>query len=216
MKQSFILIWIIITLGGQGCKDKTEISSEGPRLYLPDDLEATLWAESPMFYNPTNMDVDKQGRIWITEAVNYRNFNNDSTKLFHHSKGDRVIILEDTDQDGKADKSKVFVQDKDLVSPLGIAVIGNKVIVSCSPNIIIYTDENADDVPDRKEIFLTGFGGMDHDHSLHAIVAGPDGNWYFNTGNAGPHVVKDKAGWTLRSGSIYTGARHTTKSTGAT
>src|SRR5678815_4065575 len=61
-------------------------------LYLPDDLEATLWAESPMFYNPTNMDVDIKGRIWITEAVNYRNFNNDSTKFLHHSKGDRVMI----------------------------------------------------------------------------------------------------------------------------
>ena len=206
MKQSFVPIVIIVCFFVlQGCKEKAQLSSEEPLLHLPDDLEATLWAESPMFYNPTNMDVDKQGRIWITEAVNYRNYNNDSTKLLHHSKGDRVIILEDTDHDGKADNSKVFVQDKDLVSPLGIAVIGNRVIVSCSPNIIIYTDDNADDVPDRKEIFLTGFGGMDHDHSLHAIVAGPDGNWYFNTGNAGPHVVQDKAGWTLRSGSIYTG-----------
>jgi hypothetical protein len=37
-------------------------------LYLPDDLEATVWAKSPMFYNPTNMDVDIKGRIWITEA----------------------------------------------------------------------------------------------------------------------------------------------------
>ena len=174
-------------------------------LYIPEELEATLWAESPMFYNPTNMDVDIKGRIWITEAVNYRNYNNDSSKFYHHSNGDRVMILEDTDGDGKADKSKLFVQDTSLVSPLGIAVIGNKVIVSCSPNLIVYTDENGDDVPDKKEILLTGFGGKDHDHSLHAVYAGPDGNWYFNTGNAGPHQVTDKSGWTLRSGSIYTG-----------
>src|SRR5690606_14415557 len=52
---------------------------------------------------------------------------------------------------------------------------------------------------------LTGFGGKDHDHSLHAVTGGPDGQLYFNTGNAGPHHVTDKAGWTLRSGSIYTG-----------
>jgi putative membrane-bound dehydrogenase-like protein len=151
------------------------------------------------------MDVDSKGRIWITEAVNYRNYNNDSTKSLHHPKGDRVMILEDTDQDGKADSSKVFVQDRDLLSPVGIAVIGNKVIVSCSPNMIIYTDENGDDKPDKKEIFLTGFGGKDHDHSVHSVTAGPDGNWYFNVGNAGPHTVTDKSGWTLRSGSIYTG-----------
>jgi putative membrane-bound dehydrogenase-like protein len=174
-------------------------------LYLPSDLEATLWAESPMFYNPTNMDVDIKGRIWITEAVNYRNFNNDSTKFLHHQLGDRVMILEDTNHDGKADVSKVFVEDEDLVSPLGIAVIGNKVIVSCSPNLIVYTDKDGDDKPDSKEIFLTGFGGKDHDHSLHAVYAGPDGNWYFNVGNSGPHHVKDKSGWTLRSGSIAIG-----------
>lgn len=180
-------------------------SSEKPMLFLPDDLEATLWAESPMFYNPTNMDVDAKGRIWVTEAVNYRNFNNDSTRARHHHQGDRVMILEDTDGDGKADASKVFVQDKDLVSPLGIAVIGNKVYVSCSPNLIVYTDADGDDKPDEKEILLTGFGGRDHDHSLHAVVGGQDGQLYFNTGNAGPHVVTDKSGWTLRSGSVYTG-----------
>ncbi|MBZ5859346.1 PVC-type heme-binding CxxCH protein [Flavihumibacter profundi] len=181
------------------------VAIEKPQLYLPDDLEATLWAESPMLYNPTNMDADSKGRIWVTEAVNYRNFNNDSTKFLHHIPGDRVMILEDTNNDGKADTAKVFVQDRDLVSPVGIAVIGNKVIVSCSPNLIIYTDEDGDDKPDKKEIILTGFGGKDHDHSLHSVTAGPDGKWYFNVGNAGPHTVTDKSGWTLRSGSLYTG-----------
>ncbi|MCO5240864.1 MAG: c-type cytochrome [Chitinophagaceae bacterium] len=173
--------------------------------FLPDDLEVTLWAESPMFHNPTNIDIDARGRLWVTEAVNYRNFNNDSTRFLHYPQGDRVVILEDTDHDGVADTSKVYVQDTSLVSPLGIAVIGNKVIVSCAPNLIIYTDEDGDDKPDKKEIFLTGFGGKDHDHALHAVLAGADGNWYFNTGNAGPHLVTDKAGWSLRSGSIYNG-----------
>ncbi|MEO5602768.1 MAG: PVC-type heme-binding CxxCH protein, partial [Cyclobacteriaceae bacterium] len=189
-----------------GCNTNKETSSPNkPFLFLPDDLEATLWAESPMFFNPTNMDIDIKGRVWVTEAVNYRNFNNDSTKALHHGKGDRVVILEDTDGDGKADASKVFVQDKDLVSPLGIAVIGNRVFVSCSPNLIVYTDSNGDDVPDKKEVLLTGFGGLDHDHSLHSVLGGPDGNLYFNTGNAGPHIVTDKSGWTLRAGSVYTG-----------
>jgi len=185
-------------------KEKIKIS-KSLNLYLPGNLEATLWAESPMLYNPTNIDVDIKGRLWVTEAVDYRNYNNDSAKFLHHPKGDRVMILEDTDGDGKADSSKVFVEDRDLIAPVGIAVIGNKIIVSCSPSLIIYTDENGDDVPDKKEKFLTGFGGRDHDHSLHAVYAGPDGQWYFNAGNAGPHIVKDKTGWTLRAGSIYTG-----------
>lgn len=202
-RQFFAISFLIALLCCSACGNRVE--DQKPLLFLPDDLEATLWAESPMFYNPTNMDVDAKGRVWVTEAVNYRNYNNDSTRARHHGKGDRVMILEDTDGDGKADASKVFVQDKDLTSPLGIAVIGNKVYVSCSPRLIVYTDNDGDDHPDEKEIFLNGFGGVDHDHSLHAVVGGPDGNLYFNTGNAGPHNVTDKSGWTLRSGSVYTG-----------
>ncbi|MBD2752177.1 PVC-type heme-binding CxxCH protein [Spirosoma validum] len=189
----------------QTYQQRNVVSSDSSKLYVPDDLEATLWAESPMFYNPTNMDIDAKGRIWITEAVNYRKFNNKAEGRLDHPEGERIVILEDTNGDGKADDSKVFVTDPDLVSPLGIAVIGNKVIVSAAPNIVVYIDENGDDKPDKKEVMLSGFGGTDHDHSLHSVVAGPDGKYYFNTGNAGPHVVSDKDGWTLRSGSMYVG-----------
>ena len=180
-------------------------TTENNGFVVPEGWEVTLWAESPALYNPTNMDVDAKGRIWVTEAVNYRDFNNDPEKRLHFEKGDRVMILEDTNGDGVSDSSKVFVQDKDLVAPMGIAVLGNKIFVSCAPSLVVYTDENGDDVPDKKEVFLTGFGGFDHDHSLHSLVAGPDGQYYFNTGNAGPHKVTDKAGWKLRSGSVYTG-----------
>src|SRR5690554_5186658 len=193
----FLTALTFVLACASGETDKEEVS-ESPVLFVPEDLEATIWAESPQFYNPTNMDVDIKGRIWVTEAVNYRDFNNNDGHM-HNPEGDRVVILEDTDGDGVADSSKVFVQDKDLRSPLGIAVVGNKVIVSCSPSIIVYTDEDGDDIPDKKEIFLTGFGGLDHDHGLHAGVAGPDGKLYFITGNAGPHEVTDKSGWTFRA-----------------
>ena len=203
-----------IALLSQSCKKEVQKKpfslgekyySEKTQLYLPNDLEATLWAESPQFFNPTNMDVDAKGRIWVTEALNYRLFRNDPEKFKHHEEGDRVVILEDKDGDGVAESSKVFVQDKDLTAPLGISVIGDKVIVSSGPSVIIYTDSDGDDKPDNKEVFLTGFGGFDHDHGLHAMMAGPDGKYYFNAGNAGPHIVTDKSGWTLRSGSLYNG-----------
>jgi putative membrane-bound dehydrogenase-like protein len=177
----------------------------GDPFVLPDDLEIALWAESPLFFNPTNIDIDARGRVWVAEAVNYRGFNNAKGEPLTHPTGDRIVILSDTDGDGRADSTKVFVQDKDLRAPLGLAVIGHRVIVSASPHLVVYTDENGDDTPDRKEILLTGFGGFDHDHGLHALVAGPDGRWFFNTGNAGPHVVTDRSGWTLRAGSLYTG-----------
>ena len=177
---------------------------------VPDGLEVTLWAESPLFFKPTNIDVDQRGRIWVAEGVNYRTFRGkDVNQLeavpFRHPDGDRIMILEDTDGDGVADSSKVFVQDKDLVAPLGVAVIGNRVFVSCSPHLIAYTIDETGDHPSKKEIFLTGFGGHDHDHGLHSVVAGPDGRLYFNAGNAGPHIVTDRDGRTIRAGSIYTG-----------
>jgi len=174
-------------------------------LTVPEGLQVTVWAEAPMFFNPTNIDFDVRGRVWVAEAVNYRAFRNRGRKPLSHTKGDRVMILEDSDGDGKAELSKVFVQDADLVAPLGLAVIGNRVFVSCSPHLLLYVDEDGDDRPDRKEKFLTGFGGHDHDHGLHALVAGPGGWFYFNAGNAGPHVVTDKSGWTLRAGSWYSG-----------
>ena len=181
------------------------IEADSNKLFCPDDMEISLWAESPMFYNPTNIDIDARGRVWVTEAVNYRDFINKPATRLNHEKGERIMILEDTDQDGKADKSTVFVEDKEMISPLGIAVVGNKVYVSAAPNLYIFTDENGDDKADKKEVFLTGFGGKDHDHSLHSGVMAPDGQFFFNVGNAGPHIVTDKAGWKLRSGSIFIG-----------
>jgi putative membrane-bound dehydrogenase-like protein len=174
-------------------------------LYLAPELDATLWAETPMFYNPTSLDIDVKGRVWITESVNYRQFTNKAEGRLDHPNGERIVILEDSDGDGRADRSKVFVTDPELISPYGISVIGNKVYVSCSPNIIVYSDDNGDDIPDRKEILLAGFGGLDHDHGLHALSAGPDGRYYVNVGDAGPHIVTDKDGWMLRAGSPYTG-----------
>lgn len=171
---------------------------------LPDDLEVTLWAKSPDFRNPSNMDIDAQGRVWLVEAYNYRR---------HAGKdpaGDRVMILEDTDGDGKADKSRVFVQEPALLAPLGIAVIDNKVIVSCAPDIIIYTDVNRDlkfdPAVDKREVLLTGFDGRNHDHSLHSVTFGPDGKYYFNHGNAGA-LFTDKSGRTFRDGSHYDPAK---------
>lgn len=180
-------------------------SQDSTQLFVPEDMEVTLWAESPLFYNPTNMDIDAKGRVWVTEAKNYRNFKNDPAVHLHNDNGDRVIILEDTNQDGKADKSTVFVEDKDLVAPMGLAVVGNKAYVSAAPHMIVYTDTDGDDKADKKEVLLTGFGGLDHDHSLHSGVVAPDGNFLYNVGNAGPHHVKDKNGFELHSGSVYTG-----------
>jgi putative membrane-bound dehydrogenase-like protein len=121
-------------------------------------------------------------------------------------KGDRVMVLEDTDGDGRADQATPFVQEPTLVAPLGMAVIGNKIIVSNAPDLIVYTDVDGNRVfnpaIDKREVLLTGFDGRNHDHALHSVTFGPDGRWYFSQGNAGAHFT-DRGGKTFRVGSAY-------------
>lgn len=160
-------------------------------LDVVEDLEVSLFSSEPMMINPTNMDIDAKGRVWICEAYNYRNELNPENPV--RKEGDRILILEDTNQDGKADKEKVFYQGNEINAALGIWVMGNKAIVSCSPNIFIFTDSDGDDVADQKEILFTGMDGKQHDHAVHAVVFGADGKLYFNYGNEGGQL-KDKDG----------------------
>ena len=156
-------------------------------------LAVHTFATEPMLINPTNIDVDERGRVWVTEAYNYRPAINGNPT---NPKGDRIVILEDTNGDGIADKSKVFYQGPELNAPLGICVLGNRVIVSQSPYIWSFYDDNGDDVADRKEILFQGIGGEQHDHGAHAFTFGANGKLYFNFGNEGK-TLKDKNGKTV-------------------
>ena len=174
---------------------------------VPEGLEVTVWARSPMLANPTNLDIDAQGRVWVTEGVNYRVYNKGGKR---RPEGDRVVVLSDSKGAGKADTAHTFIQDAGWTSPLGIAVFDNVVIVSHAPDLIKFTDVNRDGkfdpAVDKREVLLGGFGGQDHDHSLHAIVAGPDGKLYLNAGNCGGSFT-DKAGKTYRVASGYVDQR---------
>jgi putative membrane-bound dehydrogenase-like protein len=149
-------------------------------------VEVTLFASEPQLVNPANMDIDARGRVWITEGANYRMFQKWG-KL--RPEGDRIVILEDTNGDGSADDVKTFYQGNDVNTALGICVLGNRVIVSCSPRILVFTDANGDDKADGPpSVMFSGIGGVDHDHGAHAFVFGPDGKLYFNFGNDGKQL----------------------------
>ena len=163
-------------------------------LTVAEGLVVTSFATEPMLRNPTNIDVDERGRVWVTEAYNYRpQINGNPT----NAQGDRIVILEDTDGDGRADTSKIFYQGPELNAPLGVCVLGNRVIVSQSPYVWNFYDDNGDDKADRKEIMFQGIGGEQHDHGAHAFTFGPDGKLYFNFGNEGK-ILKDKNGKPVR------------------
>ena len=162
-------------------------------LDVHEDLDCTLFASEPMMTNPSNIDIDHRGRVWVCEIVNYRR---------HKGKqpaGDRIVILEDTDGDGRADKDTVFYQAKDFFSPHGVCVLptpegkGTKAIVSVGDQVIVMTDVDGDDRADKQEVLFSGISGTQHDHGIHAFVFGPDGKLYFNFGNSG-RQLKDKDG----------------------
>src|SRR5467141_1867083 len=153
---------------------------------VAEGLQASLFAAEPMLRNPTDMDIDERGRVWVTEGVNYRSTFQKWGVL--QPAGDRIVILEDTNGDGAADKETVFYQDPSINAALGICVLGNKVIVSDSPHVFVLTDTDGDDVADKREVLFTGISGFDHDHAVHAFVFGPDGKLYFNFGNEGKQL----------------------------
>ena len=209
-KYWYLLVTVVILFACNGDSeksrpaiDRSKLSEDQKRLpenaisalKVADGLDVALFASEPMMSNPTNMDIDDKGRVWITEGYNYR-YNLHPGQPVKEA-GDRILILEDTNGDGKADTSKVFYQDTLINAALGICVLGNKVIVSCSPYVFLLTDSNGDDKADKKEVLFEGIGGYQHDHAIHAFTFGPDGKLYFNFGNAGDSI-KDGHGNVIR------------------
>lgn len=178
-------------LPGADDENRRELGSAVAGLDVADGLKAELFAGEPLLLSPTNLDVDHLGRVWVCEVVNYRHFRN--TNNSPRETGDRILILEDSDGDGKADKTTVFYEGRDIDSAHGVCVLGNKAIVSAGSNVFLLTDEDGDSKADKKEVLFTGISGVQHDHGIHSFAFGPDGKLYFNFGNEGRQLL-DKEG----------------------
>ena len=163
-------------------------AAQAQKLVTADKVVATLFASEPMVVNPADMDIDSRGRVWVTEGANYRQMG------LLRPGGDRILILEDTNQDGRADKSTLFYQDMTVNTALGICVLGNKAIVSSSPYVFVLTDSNDDGVADKRELLFEDNSNGNHDHCLHAFTFGPDGKLYFNFGNQVRELRRPKGG----------------------
>lgn len=131
--------------------------------------------EFPDLANPVQMSFDNKGRLWVGVMPSYPHY-----KPGDHKPSDKLIILEDTDKDGKADKQTTFVDDLNLT--IGFEFAPEGVYVSQGTNLVLLKDTDGDDKADEKEIILSGFDDHDTHHTAGAFAADPSGAIYMGEG----------------------------------
>jgi hypothetical protein len=164
------------------------------KMSVPPGYEVRNFAAEPMVINPVAMTWDTRGRLWVVELFEYprgARTPNDYSKTASDEtwrpvlKGggpdwprDRVVILEDSDNDGTADKRTVFVDGLNLAT--GIVLGHDGVFVGQAPNLFFFRDSDGDDKADEFKTVLTGFGLEDRHELLNGFCWGPDGHLYFH------------------------------------
>lgn len=144
-----------------------------PTFDIAPGFSVSLWAENPMLYKPIQMNWDPKGRLWVA-----------SSRLYPQIKPgqdaeDAVIVLEDTDGDGKADRHTVFADG--LVIPTGVVPDGRGgCYVAASHQLLHIADTDGDGRGDRQTIVMSSFGTEDTHHNLHTLRWGYDGHLYLN------------------------------------
>ena len=148
------------------------------KLKVPEGYKIELFASEVEFKdlaNPVQMSFDNKGRLWVATMPSYPHYKPGDSKP-----NDKLIILEDTNNDGKADKQTVFVDGLHL--PLGFEFAPEGVYVSQGTNLKLFTDTNGDDKADKEEILMSGFDDHDTHHNSSAFCADPSGAIYSGEG----------------------------------
>jgi putative membrane-bound dehydrogenase-like protein len=157
---------------------------------VKDGFVVNTWASEPMMTQPMAFCWDDRGRLWIAENKDYESRGHG----FSNSGQSRILILEDTNQDGVADKKKIFMEG--IAFPAALAVGFDGVFVGAPPNLLFVPDRNHDDKADENdiEVRLTGWGIRDRHETLNSLHWGPDGWLYGCQGFATPSNVRKPVG----------------------
>ncbi len=145
---------------------------------VPEGYKVALFAsekEFPNLANPMQISFDNRGRLWVATMPSYP----------HYRPGDalpddKLLIYEDTNGDGKADREIVFADKLHL--PIGFEFAPEGVYVSQEPHLMLLRDTDGDDHADSREIILTGFDSHDTHHAIHAFCADPSGAFMMGEG----------------------------------
>ena len=123
-------------------------------IQVPVGFELELFAAEPEVINPIYINWDERGRLWVIETVDYPN------EIKTDDLGDdRIKILEDTNGDGKADKTTIFADKLNI--PTSFTFSNGGIIVSAAPSFLFLKDTDGDDKADIRETLLTGWGKQD-------------------------------------------------------
>ena len=147
------------------------------RLRTGEDYEVNLFASEKQFpelANPTQMTWDAQGRLWVSVMPYYPHY------LPGNPPNDKILVLEDTNRDGRADSLTVFADS--LYLPGGFELGDDGVYVAQQPTLMFLRDTDGDGRADTRERLLHGFGTGDSHHSLSAFEWGPGGALYMMEG----------------------------------
>ncbi|MGY4385710.1 putative membrane-bound dehydrogenase-like protein [Pedobacter sp. UYP24] len=157
---------------------------------LKEGFMANVYAGEPMITQPMAFCWDDRGRLWVAENRDYES----RSSGFSNDGNSRILILEDTDHDGKADTKKVFAEG--IPFPSAMAVGFDGVFIGAPPNLLFVPDRNHDDKADTKdiEVRLTGWGIRDRHETLNSFHWGPDGWLYGCQGFATPSRIRKPVG----------------------
>ena len=165
------------------------------KMRYPEGFEVNLFADEkkfPQLANPVQMQVDSKGRVWAAAWPTYPKW--EPLKKMN----DALLIFEDDDNDGVADRVKEFAK---VHNPLGFEFWNGGVIVSSQPDIIFLKDTDGDDVADVRIVLMQGIGSSDTHHAANNLIFGPDGGIYWQSGIFLQHNHENPWGPSLKTGS---------------
>ncbi|MEM1442661.1 MAG: PVC-type heme-binding CxxCH protein, partial [Verrucomicrobiota bacterium] len=172
---SLLVLGVSSTLLAQnGLRDIPDTAHEAQlnAFSLPEGVSINLFAHEPAVKNPVHMNWDERGRLWVV-----------SSPLYPHIQpgeedNDRIVILEDEDGDGVAEKHTVFADS--LHIPTAILPGDGGCYVANAIEVLFLKDTDGDDVADEKRVVLSGFGTEDTHHLVHTFRYGPEGMIWMN------------------------------------